>query len=148
MSDYNQIPEHVFTDCKTIAVVGLSPKPDRPSYGVAQAMQLHGYRIIPVNPTCAGTTILGERCYASLQEAQQDLAPKGVSIDIVDVFRRSNDVPPVADDAIAVGAKVFWLQMGIVNEAAAAKTRAAGMTVIMDRCLKVDYRQWRARRPR
>lgn len=145
MTNHNSIPASLFADSRTIAVVGLSPKADRPSYGVSQVMQQHGYRIIPVNPTCAGSTILGEHCYASLTEAHEDLKATGVDIDIVDCFRKSADIGPVADEAIQIGAKTLWMQAGIVNQEAAAKARAAGMTVIMDRCLKVDYLQWRAR---
>lgn len=136
-------PPSLFADSRTIAVVGLSDKPHRPSHTVAQLLQKHGYRIIPVNPLCAGTYILGEYCYASLLEAAVDLKKKNCTIDIVDCFRKSADIPPIADEAISIGAKYLWMQSGIVNAGAAAKARAAGLTVIMDRCLKIDYMQWR-----
>jgi uncharacterized protein len=115
---------------RRIAVVGLSDKPDRPSHGVAAYLQRAGYEIVPVNPTIKEA--LGVPAVASLGEVP---AP----VEIVDVFRRSEDVPPVVDDAIAAGAKVLWMQLGIVNEAAAARARGAGLTVIQDRCLKVEH---------
>jgi predicted CoA-binding protein len=121
-----------------IAVVGLSNRPDRPSYDVTAYMQRQGYRIVAVNPMYAGQQILGEHCYASLTEAAQALAGQ-VRIDIVDCFRKSGDIPPVVDEAIAIGATCVWMQQGIVNDAAAAKAEAAGLAVIMDRCIKVDH---------
>jgi predicted CoA-binding protein len=121
-----------------IAVVGLSNRPDRPSYDVTAYMQRQGYRIVAVNPMYAGQQILGEYCYASLTEAAQALAGQ-VRIDIVDCFRKSGDIPPVVDEAIAIGATCVWMQQGIVNDAAAAKAEAAGLAVIMDRCIKVDH---------
>ncbi|NMM28312.1 MAG: CoA-binding protein [Glaciimonas sp.] len=123
---------------RTIAVVGLSAKSIRASYEVASAMQAYGYRIIPVNPMLAGTYILGEYCYATLNDAAAALRVEGIGIDIVDCFRKSDDIPPIADAAIAIGAKVLWMQMGINNESAAAKARTAGLQVVMDRCIKVD----------
>lgn len=113
-----------------IAVVGLSDKPDRTSYMVAAAMQARGYRIAPVNPTVEGST-LGEKVYASLSEIAEP-------VDIVNVFRRSEQVVPVAEEAVKIGAKVLWLQQGIYNEEAAEIAQAAGMTVIMDACIKVE----------
>ncbi|MCW5299560.1 CoA-binding protein [Herbaspirillum lusitanum] len=121
-----------------IAVVGLSNRPDRPSYDVTAYMQREGYRIVAVNPMYAGQQILGEHCYASLTEAAQALAGQ-VTISIVDCFRKSADIPPVVDEAIAIGAACVWMQQGIVNDAAAAKAKAAGLTVIMDRCIKIDH---------
>lgn len=115
---------------RRIAVVGLSDKPNRPSHGVAAYMRNAGYDVVPVNPTI--DEALGIPAVSSLQ----DLPPP---VEIVDVFRRSEDVPPVVDDAIAAGAKVIWLQLGIVNEAAAERARAAGITVVQDRCLKVEH---------
>jgi len=112
-----------------IAVVGLSDKPDRVSYMVAEAMQKKGYRIIPVNPNA--TEILGEKCYASLTDIPEP-------VDIVNVFRRSETVVPVAEEAVQIKAKVFWLQQGIVNEEAARIASEAGLEVIMDRCIKVE----------
>lgn len=116
---------------EVIAVVGLSDKPDRTSYMVSEAMQSKGYRIIPVNPAAAGKTILGETCYAALQEVPE-------KIDIVNVFRRSEFCEEVAEEAAAVGAKVLWLQLGIVNVSAANIAKRSGMKVIMDRCIKVE----------
>lgn len=120
---------------KTIAVVGLSPKPDRPSYTVPAYLQQHGYRIIPVNPKIAEA--LGEKAYPSLREIP-------VPVDVVEIFRRSEDVPPVIEDAIAIGAKVVWMQEGIVNQAAAARAEAAGLTVVMDACMRAVHRLLRS----
>ncbi|MFC4778404.1 CoA-binding protein [Paenibacillus sp. GCM10023252] len=113
----------------TIAVVGLSDKPDRVSYMVSEAMQNKGYRIIPVNPSA--DRILGEKSYASLADIPEP-------VDIVNVFRRPEHTPPIAEEAAAIGAKVLWLQLGIVNEEAASIASAAGLEVIMDRCIKVE----------
>ena len=121
----------MLANAKTIAVVGLSDKPDRASYGVAQYLQRVGYKIIPVNPQLKGP-VLGEQPVASLHDITEP-------IDIVDIFRRSEDVPPVVVDAIAVGAKAVWLQLGIVNEEAAAAAKAAGLDVVQDKCLKVEH---------
>ena len=115
---------------RRVAVVGLSDKPDRPSHGVAAYLQRAGYDITPVNPTV--DEVLGVKAVDSLAEVSQP-------VEIVDVFRRAEDVPPVVDEAIAAGAKVVWLQLGIVNEEAAAKAREAGLAVIQDRCLKVEH---------
>ena len=118
--------------CKNVAVVGISPKEDRPSYGVASYLQSKGYRIIPVRPD--GDTLLGERVYPSLTQI-----PKEIEVDIVDIFRRPEDVPPIVDEAIRRGAKVVWMQEGIVHEEAAARARRAGLKVVMDRCMKKDH---------
>src|SRR5882762_811391 len=115
---------------KVIAVVGLSADWYRPSYFAAKYMQEHGYRVIPVNPKY--DAILGERCYKSLRDIPH-------SVDMVDVFRKTQDVAPIADDAIAIGAKVLWQQLGVKNEAAAAKARAAGLDAVMDRCVKIEH---------
>jgi uncharacterized protein len=123
---------------KRIAVVGLSPKPHRESYGVARYMQAAGFSIIPINPVVAASIdpfILGQRCYASLSEAAQHSG-----IDMVNVFRNAVDVPPVADEAIAIGAHSLWLQLGIWHDAAAAKARSAGLVVVQDTCLKIAHR--------
>jgi predicted CoA-binding protein len=117
---------------KTIAVVGLSPQWHRPSFFAAKYMQAHGYRIVPVNPTA--TEILGEKCYPSLTEAAKENR-----IDIVDCFRRTEDIGPIAEDAIAIGAKCLWQQIGVKNEEAAAKARAAGLDTVMDRCVKIEH---------
>lgn len=117
-------------ECKTIAVVGLSPKEHRPSNEVARYLLDAGYTVIPVNP--GQDEILGQKCYP-------DLAAIPVKVDLVDIFRRAEEVGPVVDAAIAIKAKAVWMQLGIVNEAAAAKARAAGLIVIMDRCTKIDH---------
>nr|WP_315480876.1 CoA-binding protein [uncultured Rhodoferax sp.] len=116
----------------TVAVVGLSPKPHRDSFGVAQYMQAHGWRIVPINPNAS--EILGEKAYPTLTEAAQH-----VRIDLVNVFRNSDDVPPVVDEAIAIGAPALWLQLGITHEVAAAQARAAGLLVVQNKCLKVEH---------
>lgn len=113
-----------------IAVVGLSDKTDRTSYMVAHALQQNGYRIIPVNPTVSGE-IMGERVYSSLKDIEEP-------INIVNVFRRSEFTPEIAEEAVAIGAKVLWLQQGIINDQAAQIAREGGLTVIMDRCIKVE----------
>jgi predicted CoA-binding protein len=115
---------------KTIAVVGLSSDPSRPSYGVARYMQRQGYRIIPVNPN--ETQVLGEQAYASLHDIP-------VPVDVVDVFRRPEHVPEVVDEAIAIGAPVLWLQQGVIHPQAAQRAQAAGLAVVMDRCIKVEH---------
>ena len=128
--------EHILSTCKTVAVVGLSPKPHRESFDVARYMQAQGWRIIPVNPVAAASAILilGEKVYASLSEAAQH-----EKIDLVNVFRNSEDVPPVVDEAISLGAKNMWLQLGIRHDAAIAKAQAAGMITVQDKCLKVEH---------
>ena len=118
-------------ESKNIAVVGLSPKANRPSNQVALYLIEVGYNVIPVNP--GQEEILGRKCYPDLESVSEP-------IDIVDIFRRSEDVEPIVESAIGVGARVVWMQQGIVNEEAAARAREAGLTVIMDRCLKVDHR--------
>mgnify|MGYP000125386807 CR=1 FL=1 len=123
-------------NCHTIAVVGLSPKPHRDSYRVAKYMQDHGCRIVPINPNA--TEVLGEKAYASLTEAAMH-----ERIDMVNCFRNSEDIPPIAAEAIAIGAKSLWLQIGVVNDAAAAQAQAAGLTVVQDKCLMVEHRQLR-----
>ena len=115
--------------CKTIAVVGLSPQWHRPSFFAAKYMQAHGYRIVPVNPTA--TEILGERCYPSVTVAATALAQRGEKIDLVDCFRRSEDILPIADEAIAIGARCLWMQIGVINEQAAAKASGSGLDAVM-----------------
>jgi predicted CoA-binding protein len=117
---------------KTIAVVGLSSNPMRPSFGVTEYMQGEGYRIIPVNPN--ETEVLGEKSYARLEDVPG-------KIEIVNVFRRTEEVPPVVESAIRVGVKVVWMQLGIENEEAAAKARAAGLVVVEDACILVEHRR-------
>ncbi len=126
----------ILATTKTIAVVGLSNKPDRPSYGIAKYLKDAGYKIVPVNPTI--NEALGERAYPSLREVSE-------SIDIIQIFRKSEDVPPIVDDAIAIGAKVVWMQLGIVNEESAARARAAGLKVVMDTCMRATHRTLRAK---
>ena len=127
----------ILATCRTIAVVGLSPQWHRPSFFAAKYMQAHGYRIVPVNP--GAQEILGERCHPSLTAAAEALDAQGVKIDMVDCFRRSTDIPPIAEEAIAIGAKCLWLQIGVVDEASAARARAAGLDVVMDRCVKIEH---------
>lgn len=127
--------ENLLRKAKTIAVVGLSSRRSRPSYGVSEYMQSSGYRIIPVNPN--ETEVLGEKCYTSLDEVPGQ-------IDIVDIFRRSECVPEIVDAAIRVGAKGVWMQEGVIHEAAADKARAAGLEVIMDRCILKEHRKMMA----
>jgi predicted CoA-binding protein len=131
---FESIPQ-LLSVARTIAVVGLSNKPDRASHEVASYLQQHGHRIIPINPTYAGQSILGEHCYATLTLAARE---HGV-IDIVDCFRKSEDILPIAEQAVAIGARCLWLQLGIVNEAAAQLARKAGMMVVMDHCLKLEH---------
>ncbi|WP_082716474.1 MULTISPECIES: CoA-binding protein [Burkholderia] len=126
---------------RVIAVVGLSDKPYRPSHEVAGYMQRNGYRIVPVNPLLAGTKVLGETVHASLADARAALAAEGAEIGMVDVFRKSADVPPVVDAAIEIGARSVWLQLGVVHDAAVAKARAAGLDVVVDRCVKIEHRR-------
>jgi uncharacterized protein len=123
----------ILKNYKTIAVVGLSSNPRRPSFGVAQYIKSVGYSIIPVNPN--ETEVLGEKSYPRLEDI-----PKSQPIEIVDIFRRSEDIPPVVDSAIAIGAKVIWMQQGIENQNAAAKARAAGLFVIEDACILIEHR--------
>jgi len=119
--------------CRTLAVVGLSPQWHRPSYFAAKYMQEHGYRIVPINP--GARDILGQRSYPSVSAA----AAAGEKIDMVDCFRKSADIPPIAEEAIAIGARCLWLQIGVIDEASAAKARKAGLDVVMDRCVKIEH---------
>jgi predicted CoA-binding protein len=120
----------ILRQSKTIAVVGLSANWWRPSFFAAKYMQEHGYRMIPVNPQYP--QVLGQKCYASLREIPE-------KVDIVDCFRRSEDIGPIADEAIAIGAKVLWMQLGVINHEAADKARKAGLDVVMDRCVKIEH---------
>lgn len=117
-------------DYKTIAIVGISDDPERPSNFVARFLKEHGYKIIPVNPKL--TKWKGEKCYPDLLSIPE-------KVDIVDIFRRSEAIPPIVDEAIAIKAKVVWMQEGIINEEAAAKAREAGIEVVMDKCTKKEY---------
>ncbi|HJU05024.1 MAG TPA: CoA-binding protein [Nitrospiraceae bacterium] len=124
--------KRIFTECRTIAVVGLSSNPSRPSYHVAAYMKQHGYRVIPVNPN--EDIVLGERAYSSLNEVKE-------RIDLVDVFRRSDQAGAVVDEAIKIGAQAVWLQEGVVDVAAADRARRAGLLVVMDRCWLKEHRR-------
>ncbi len=126
----------VLRSCRTFAMVGASPNWVRPSYFAMKYMQAKGYRVIPVNPRAAGERFLGETVHASLSDVPE-------KFDLVDIFRRAGDVPPIVDEAIEIarekGIKAIWMQLGIVNQAAARKAESAGLTVIMDRCLKIEF---------
>jgi predicted CoA-binding protein len=132
--------EQILQSAKTVAVVGMSNKPERASHEVAEYLQSQGYEILPVNPAYAGQQILGRTVYATLQEAADALARDGRRIDIVDVFRKSEDVPPVARDAIHVRAGTLWMQLGIESQVAADLARAAGLDVVMNHCMLVEHR--------
>lgn len=119
---------------RTIAMVGASDRPDRPSHGVMATLQRHGYRVIPVNPAITGEHVHGEFVF-------RELAQLGDPIDIVDIFRRSDAAGEVVDQAIEAGAKAVWMQLGVVNEAAAARAEAAGLKVVMDRCPAIELRR-------
>lgn len=126
----DQVLKEILLSSKTIASFGLSSNQDKESYSIVSYLQVQGYRIIPVNPTA--TEILGEKVYPDLSSIPE-------KVDIVQVFRKSEDVPPVVDEAIKIGAKVVWMQAGIVNEEAAAKARAAGLQVVMDACMRMTH---------
>ncbi len=131
----------LLTRCRTLAVVGLSPQWHRPSYFAAKYMQAHGYRIVPVNPVVAreGRQILGETTYASVTEAAAALAAQGAKIDMVDCFRKSEDIPPLAEEAIAIGAQCLWLQLGVFNEEAVRRAESAGLRTVQNRCVKIEH---------
>ena len=129
MSDINTL-RRVLRESRTLAIVGLSADWFRPSYFAAKYMQEHGYRIIPVNPKYE--TILGEKSYPSLSAIPE-------AVDIVDVFRRPADTPAIAEEAVAIGARTLWLQIGVMNDEARQIAEAGGLTVVMDRCVKIEY---------
>jgi predicted CoA-binding protein len=129
MDDINTL-RRILSQNRVIAVVGLSADWFRPSYFAAKYLQEHGYRIIPVNPRY--DAILGQKCYRSLRDVPE-------KVDIVDCFRKTADIPPICEDAIAIGAKVLWQQLGVRNEAAAQKAEAAGLAAVMDRCVKIEH---------
>ena len=130
MADDIATLRRILRTSRTIAIVGLSAEWHRPSFFAAKYLQEHGYRVIPVNPRY--DKILAERCHPTLATIE-------IPVDIVDVFRRSEDVMPIAEEAIAIGAKCLWQQIGVKNEAAAAKARAAGLATVMDRCVKIEH---------
>ena len=121
----------LLSSARTIAMVGASDRPDRASHGVMRALQSHGYRVIPVNPNITGEHLHGEFVWRELSQI-------GVPIDIVDIFRRSDAAGEAIDQAIEAGAKAVWMQLGVIDEAAAERAEAAGLQVVMDRCIKID----------
>lgn len=129
MDDISKL-RRILREVRTVAVVGLSAQWHRPSYFAAKYLQEHGYRVIPVNP--AYESVLGERCYKSLADIP-------VKVDVVDCFRRSEEIPALADQAIAIGAKVLWMQLGVRHAEARARAEAAGLQVIEDRCMKIEH---------
>jgi predicted CoA-binding protein len=131
--------QEILANTRTIAVVGLSDKPDRPSNEVSGYMQAHGYRIIPVNPTI--TEALGEKAYPTLRDLPE-------RVDVVQIFRRPEEVPAIVDDAIAIGAKVVWMQPGAENEDAAAKAEAAGLKAVVGACMRAVHRALGEQRPK
>jgi len=135
MDEIPNIIEDILKTCRRIAVVGLSSKHHRPSYGVSEYMKKVGYRIIPVNPT--EKEVLGEKAYARLEDVPEP-------IDLVNIFRRSEFVPAIVESAIRLGAKAVWMQEGVVHPQAAERARAAGLKVVMDRCLLKEHRKYRA----
>lgn len=124
----------LLVNARNIAMVGASDRPDRPSFGVMQFLQQHGYRVLPVNPAITGEHVLGEYVW-------DELSQLGMPIDIVDIFRRSDAVGPIVDDAIRAGARAIWMQLGVINHEAAARAEAAGLQVVMDRCPKIEIRR-------
>jgi predicted CoA-binding protein len=136
MSTINELRQ-ILGGCRTIAVVGLSPQWHRPSFFAAKYMQAHGYRIVPVNP--GASEILGERCYPSVTAAAQALADVGQRLDMVDCFRKTEDIPPIAEEAIAVGARCLWQQIGVVHLEAAQRAHEAGLATVLDRCVKIEH---------
>jgi predicted CoA-binding protein len=121
----------LLTNARTVAVIGASDRPERPSYGVMKALQDHGYRVLPVNPQITGEHVLGEFVW-------RELAQIGVPIDIADIFRRPDAVDEAVEQAIFAGAKAVWMQIGVINEEAAARAEEAGLKVVMDRCPKIE----------
>jgi len=130
----DQALEEILKNCKTVAIVGISPKNDRPSHRVAAFLQSKGYRILPVRPD--EESILGERVYRCLSEI-----PKEIEIDIVDIFRKSEEVPPIVEEAIQRNAKVIWMQEGVIHPEAAQRAEKAGLRVVMDRCMKKEHQR-------
>jgi uncharacterized protein len=124
------VASEILRSARTVAVVGISEKPDRDSHRVAKYLKEHGYQIVPVNPKCQ--EVLGEPCYSDLKSVP-------VHIDVVDIFRAADAIPGIVDDAIAVGASSVWMQLGLSHDEAAAKARKAGLAVVMNRCIKIEH---------
>lgn len=129
--------DEILNSSRTVAVVGLSPRPNRPSYRVARYLKKQGYRIVPVNPSAE--EILGEPCYPDLRSIP-------TAVDVVDIFRRSDEVLAIVEEAVQIGAKAVWMQEGVIDEAAAARAGEAGLLVVMDRCMLKEHRRLRAER--
>jgi predicted CoA-binding protein len=125
----------ILKGAKTVAVIGASPKPERPSHGIMAYLMEQGYTCIPVNPGQA--EVLGQKCYPSLSDIPE-------TVDVADIFLNPANVPPVVDQAVAKGVKTIWMQSGIVNNEAAEKARKAGLTVVMNKCIKVEHRGWKS----
>jgi predicted CoA-binding protein len=130
-----KIEEEILNFSRVVAVVGLSPKPDRPSYRVASYLKEQGYKIIPVNPL--EKEILGELCYPNLASVPE-------SVEVVDIFRRSEEVLPIVEEAIRIGAKAVWMQEGVINEEAAKRAKEAGLRVVMDKCIRKEHQNLRS----
>jgi predicted CoA-binding protein len=133
-----QRAHHILKNAKTIAIVGISNKPERDSYKVAVYLQEQGYQIIAINPVLAGTTVLNTFCYESLKKAKEKMS---VEIDIVDCFRKSEDIFPIVEEAILVNAKCIWMQLGIVNHEAESLAKQKGLQVVMDLCTKIEHKK-------
>jgi predicted CoA-binding protein len=126
------VEEEILNSSRVVVIVGLSPKPDRPSYIVASYLKKKGYKIIPVNP--GEKEMLGETCYPDLVSIPEP-------VDVVDIFRRSEEVPAIVEEAIKIGAKAVWMQEGVVNEEAASRAKEAGLTVVMNKCMRKEHRK-------
>lgn len=131
MTDADDMKQ-LLEETRTIAVVGLSPRPERPSYGVARYLIAMGYKVIPVNPTV--DEVLGLKSYPDLQSIPEP-------VDVVDIFRRSEHVPPIVEQAIAIGAKAVWMQLGVMHAEAAAQAEAVGLAVVMNRCMSIEHQR-------
>lgn len=134
MTYSDELIRKVLTDSHVIAVMGASPRPDRPSHGVMRYLLDKGHKVYPINPTCAGDTVHGQKVLASLSEVPEP-------IHMVDIFRRADQAGNAVDEAISIGAKMVWMQLGVIDQAAADRATRAGLTVIMDRCPVIEYRR-------